>query len=136
MASVLSLGEGLPQVVANIVPAHIQYSGPANTATFFGPSKRVEKVGDAEVEVAHFRGLRLVGEKIDLKQNSGYIVSKSEILVRGESEEEPEIRSVNQYSAVAKFNELILYGHEAQAPLGSQWKIMEEWDAIADVIHG
>lgn len=135
MASKLSVEGDLPQVTANIVPVNIQYSGYANTTTFFTNSKRTEKLGDAEAEVSYFRGLKLVGEKIDLNTKTGYLISKSELLVQGDAENGGEIRSVNQYSAVAKFDELILYGHDTPAPLNNQWKLMNEWDSIADVIH-
>lgn len=134
MASSISVPDALPEVTVNVVPCRIHYSGPAKTAEYFTPSKSNEVVGGRVQHIAQFRGLRLVGESIPIGDKKGYFVSKSELLVPA-PEEESGFTTTNQYVAEAQFDELCVYGQDSLVALTSQWKLMSEWEAIAEVLH-
>lgn len=134
MSSSISISGTLPEVTVNVVPFRIQHSGPANTNAYFTPSKCEETVGGRVEKTAQFRGLRLVGEEVLLGDKKGYILSGSELLVPS-AEEDGEFSTVNQYVAQALFDLLHVYGHDSVAPLTSQWKLANEWDAVANVLH-
>lgn len=133
MSSTIIVGESLPEVKVNIVPFSVQYNGPAETEKFFSTSKSTEKVGEKDIETAQFRGLKLAGEQIDLEGKTGYVLTCSEFMTQDPLESEPKM--VKQYSGVAKFETLNVYGHDHTAPLNSKWKLLGEWNKIADVIH-
>lgn len=134
MSSSISVSGTLPEVTVNVVPFRIQHSGSANTNAYFTPSKCEETVGERAEKTAQFRGLRLVGEDISLGEKKGYILSGSELLVPA-PEEESGFSTINQYVAQALFDKISVYGHDSAAPLTSQWKLANEWDAIAGVLH-
>lgn len=135
MTSKIVVSNDEPEVTVNIVPVSIQYSGPADTSTYFTPSKATETVADSPVETCQFRGLRLVGEKVDIGDRIGHAINCSEFLVNNAEDGKDEITTAKQYTGVAKFTELAVYGHDATAPLNSKWKMIGEWDKIAHVIH-
>lgn len=133
MSSKILVGDDVPEVAINIVPFSIQYSGNADTRTFFTPSKRSEVQLDQPIETAQFRGLKLVGEKECLGDKIGQVVVCSEVLERDDASDE--IRTVKQYSGVAKFLEFTVYGHDSLPLLTNKWKLLGEWEKIAEVIH-
>lgn len=127
--------DSTPELVINIVPCSIQYTGDANTGTFFTPSKRQRKVGEKEVVTAQFRGLNLVGEKIDIGERNGQVLVSSEFLVSDPKSGTDDIITAKQYSGIANFNELIVYGHDNSTPLDCKWKMIREWEKISEAIH-
>lgn len=142
----------IPITTANLIPCHIQYNGSANTKDFFTTSRTTETTDEGKVnEIAYFRGLRLVGEKFDLNKKgyTGYLINKSESIERVQSnntdvydeevsyvQQDEELVTVNTYNPTAMFNDFIVYGHDMIAELDCQWKLIDEWDQISDIIHG
>lgn len=137
-------GDAIPTVAANLLPCHIQYTGDANTETYFTPSKTTEINENNEVkDVAHFRGLKLVGVTIKLNDlgYTGYLLNKSESIEKvqteysEEFEQEAEIKTVYTHTPVAKFHDLTVYGHDAPVEPSCQWNLIGEWQKLSDVIH-
>lgn len=135
MTSKIVVGDNTPEFVVNIVPCSIQYTGDASTTTFFTPSKRQRSEGGNDVETAQFRGLKLVGEKIDIGNMNGQILTSSEFIVNDQSSGTDDIITAKQYSGIANFTELIVYGHDNSPHLNCKWKMVGEWGKIAEVIH-
>lgn len=137
MLDVIHTDIDVPTINANIIPCHIQYSGVANTKDYFTPSKKQETTTTGEqVEVSYFRGCKLVGKKVNLSENyTGYLINKSESLATAEEGSTEEYKTVNTYIPVAKFDEMIIFGHDSPAELTSQWGLINEWKEISDVIH-
>lgn len=135
MTSRIVVGDNTPEFVVSIVPCSIQYTGDANTATFFTPSKRQRTEGGNDVETAQFRGLKLVGEKIDIGNRNGQILTSSEFIVNDPSNGTDDIMTAKQYSGIGKFSELIVYGHDIAPHLNCKWKMVGEWEKIAEAIH-
>lgn len=135
MTSKIVVSHEVPDVCVSVVPFSIQYTGNAETAKYFTPSKVTEKQRGREVETAQFRGLKLAGETLELENKVGHILKCSEFLYHDESEVSDKITTAKQYSGVAKFHNLTVYGHDGPAPLNSKWKLIQEWEKIADVIH-
>ncbi|ODV78129.1 ribonuclease H1 small subunit [Suhomyces tanzawaensis NRRL Y-17324] len=124
--------EDVPKVVANVLPLHIQYSGPAKANEYFTASRCTEQLGDKTVDVAYFRGSRLVGQESHLGENTGYIVNASESLAH---DEEGEVKTIKTYTSVAQFNQLNIFGHDSLAELDNQWSLLNEWVGISHVLH-
>lgn len=137
--------EALPVLTANLVPCHLQYNGPANTREYFTPSKSIEVNSSGENEhIAHFRGLKLVGETVFFGPPGykGFLINKSESIERVDrdqaeesSQGDEQLATVNTYNAVAQFDDLIVYGHDSKVAPNCQWKLMDEWTQISNVIH-
>lgn len=122
----VSAPDKLPQYRASLVPIQIQYTGSAQTK-YFSDSRR-DSYGESphDSRQAYFRGLKLVGEQVN---TSAYIVNKSEAVV------EDGTTTVNRYEAVARFETLDVYGHDSLPPKSSQWRLMQEWETVADILH-
>lgn len=135
MTSKIVIGGDGPEFAVNVVPCSIHYTGDANTATFFKPSKKQINQGDNHVVTAQFRGLKLVGDQIDISNKNGQILTSSEILVNDPSKSDGDISIVKQYSAIGNFRELNVYGHDNPLSQNSKWKMLDEWEKIAEAIH-
>jgi ribonuclease H2 subunit C len=99
-----------PQVVANLIPAHIQYTGQANTQEYFTNSK----IHHEHVE-AYFRGLKLIGK---LVETNGYLLLSVD----------------DDYVSIAKFDSFTIFGHDSLEP-ENQWELINEWYQISDVLN-
>lgn len=135
MPDTVNVHSEIPMVEVNLIPMHIQYSGPANTSQFWATSKTDEiDHNDHVVKSAYFRGCRLLLTQVSLDYD-GVIVDKTEGLDR--DDENPEnVVSVNRYESVARFSNLNVYGHDATPDPSDQWLLVNEWKGINDVIHG
>lgn len=138
--SIIASSDDLLKVEASLVPMHLQYSGSANTSEYFTPSKTTEKQNDgSEVNTAYFRGCRLVAKEVDLKKSGteGYIINKNEVLQRETNEEEGTelVKTVKNYTAVASFDKMTLYGHDSEIELSNQWSLIPEFLEINSIIH-
>lgn len=136
MSSIETNNESTPTVIASLLPMSIQYSGPANTEDYFTPSKMQEtQPNGKQLEVAYFRGCKLVGNTIDLNKSDlqGYVVNKAEHLVR--DDESGEVKSAFTFTSVAKFNELTVYGHDSPVNLNDQWALIPEYVSISNLIN-
>lgn len=137
------VSKAVPEANVSLVPMHIQYSGPANTADYFTDTKSIEKIGNEQREVAYFRGCRLVGDKTDWNgKYHGYIVNKSETIAHADPTDSEgiangtaEIKNVKVFDTVGQFSELTMYGHDNPLELTSQWRMVSEWAEISDAIH-
>lgn len=132
----------VPRVAAHLVPCHIQYSGPANTKEYFTPTKSNETRDDAPVDIAYFRGLRLVGQTTNLRDLKlrGYLLDKSESIERQEQHSEdpysePQLVTVHTHTAIASFDTLTVYGHDSVVERDNQWRLLDEWAEMAEIIH-
>lgn len=102
---------------ANLIPAHVQYTGTANTKEYFTNTKSQKKGLDGNENIeGYFRGLRLVGKPIEV---SGYLLESKD----------------DGYVAVASFSTFTLFGHDTLEP-ENQWELINEWYEIGDIIHG
>lgn len=144
MPDSIKVPEDIPTLSASLLPCHIQYTGEADTETYFTPSKTTEiNENNEKKNIAHFRGLKLVGETTDLKElgYTGFLVNKSEAIERVKQDYEQDfdhesaIKTVFTHTAVAKFNEFTVYGHDAPAEPTNQWKLIGEWQQLSSVIH-
>ncbi|CUM62947.1 uncharacterized protein PRCAT00000507001 [Priceomyces carsonii] len=140
MTSYIDINNKVPIVEANLVPFHIEYSGPANTAEFFTPSKTTEQIEpDREASVAYFRGCKMVGNEVTYGDRYiGYVVEKSEKMEKIQEDESIEsgiLKNIDIYTAVAKFKKLVIYGHDAPAEEYNQWALVNEWKEISDIVH-
>lgn len=133
MTSQINVCNQVPLVRVNILPIAIQYTGPAETDKFFTTSVSLDVEGHKKVHTSQFRGLKLVGEEVNLRGKLGYILSSSEFMVQDTQLGEPMM--AKQYSALARFDTINVYGHDNTVPLTSKWKLMREWDEIAQTIH-
>ena len=134
MVGKVEVKERTPIFSANIVPFQIQHTGPANTKDFFSQSRKTEKVNDQEVEVVYFRGRKLVGKKLQLKENyKGYLLNMHENVA--ESKESGHIGTTRNYETIAKFDDLILYGQDDSPESSDQWNMVGEWQEISEAIH-
>lgn len=113
---------------ANVIPAHIQYTGPANTSTFFTPFKATDAQNNP---TAQFRGLRLVGSEIELPLHQAHVFSMAEQVVL----EEGDMKIQNNYISVAKIDKLVVYGHDAVPAKSSLMMTLQEWTEVANVLH-
>ena len=136
MSTIETHNESTPTVTASLLPMSIQYSGPANTNDYFAPSKMQEtEPSGKQFEVAYFRGCKLVGNTIDLKQSNlqGYVVNKVENLVRDEIS--GEVKTASTFIPVAKFNDLTVYGHDVPAAQNDQWALIPEYISMSNIIN-
>lgn len=113
---------------ANIIPAHIQYTGPANTSKFFTPFKATDAQNNP---TAQFRGLRLVGSEIQLPNHQAHVFSTSEQLVL----EDGDMKIQNNYISLAKIDKLVVYGHDGVPAKSSLLMTLLEWAEVANVLH-
>lgn len=131
--------DATPVINASLLPMHIQYTGPAKTQDYFTPSKMKETRNDGtEIDIAYFRGCKLVGKTIDLKANDvgGYIVNRSEHLGRvGNEDGSEDIKSFATFTPTAKFDKLVLYGHDTTVELNNQWGLIPEFLEVSKIIH-
>ncbi|KAK6205123.1 ribonuclease H2 non-catalytic subunit-domain-containing protein [Scheffersomyces amazonensis] len=139
MTDTVNISNDVPEIVANLVPVHIEYSGSANTQEYFTDSK----IREDGHEVAYFRGCKLVGNNVDFANNyTAYVMNKSESLIRiqdnGNNEFnglEETVKSVNSYNPVGKFTSINVYGHDAPLSQTNQWQLVNEWHDISEIIH-
>ncbi|KAK6465666.1 ribonuclease H2, subunit C [Scheffersomyces coipomensis] len=136
MSDTIQINNEVPTVIANLVPVHIEYSGPAATKEYFTPSKTSENSQD----IAYFRGCKFIGDKVDFNDKyTAYIMNKSESLVRVEDNENDyngdNVKSVSTYIPIAKFNSINVYGHDTRIAENNQWSLLKEWNEISDIIH-
>ncbi|RCK59642.1 hypothetical protein Cantr_07344 [Candida viswanathii] len=118
MSTIETNHESTPTVTASLIPMSVQYSGPAKTDDYFTPSKMQEpQPNGPPLDVAYFRGCKLVGKTIDLKESNlqGYVVNKSEHLVRDEAS--GDVKTAATFTPLAKFNDLTVYGHDTPVAL-------------------
>ncbi|OBA23909.1 ribonuclease H1 small subunit [Metschnikowia bicuspidata var. bicuspidata NRRL YB-4993] len=123
-----------PLAELNLVPCKIQYTGPSNTKDYFSASKKKEKWQDKEVVIANFRGLKLIGENIQLGDKLGVVCNTSEI--SRENSEEGSVETLKELNPIAVFEKVIVYGHDSCPSENNKWKMLNEWEAIADAING
>lgn len=135
MGSKVTYTEDLPKYEGSILPVAIQHAGEANTSEFFTPSKSTETREDKEVKTCYFRGLKMVGKDLELPNKRVFVMEKSEFLTQN-PEKEDQVDVANQYAAIAEVDKLCLYGHDTEAPLYSKWGLMNEWNKVANIIHG
>lgn len=131
------VGSQNEKLSANLVPFHIQYSGPANTKDYFTVTKQVEVQADGtEVEVAYFRGCKLVGVNQELPHGyKGYLMNKNEVLQTTGQGPDQQFFSAKIYNTIGEFDKLIIYGHDQPGDAGSQWATLNEWQELSDIIH-
>mmetsp|Transcript_1479 Transcript_1479/g.1600 ORF Transcript_1479/g.1600 Transcript_1479/m.1600 type:complete len:139 (+) Transcript_1479:23-439(+) len=137
MSDVINANKDVPTTHGNIIPCHIQYSGVANTKDYFTPSKKQETLTTGEkVEVAYFRGCRLLGKNVNISNDyNGYLINKSESLAKVDDETSEDYITVNTYTPVARFEKFTVYGHDTIPELTNQWGLIQEWKEISDLIH-
>lgn len=133
MTSQITVSKQVPMVRVNILPVAIQYTGPSETKKYFTTSVSLNVEGQKKSLTSQFRGLKLVGEEVSSRGKVGYILSSSEFMVQ--DPQLGETTMVKQYSAIARFDTINVYGHDNTVPLTSKWKLMREWDTIAHIIH-
>lgn len=138
--SLITCFDKVPKVEASLLPMHLQYSGPANTSNYFTPSKTIEKQNDgSEVKTAYFRGCRLVAKEVNLKDCNveGCVINKNEVLQRETNDEDGTelVKTVKNYSAIASFDKMTLYGHDSEIELSNQWSLIPEYLEISSIIH-
>lgn len=134
MKTNVNIVKDVPLVNVNLVPCKIQYTGPSNTEEFFTPSKKSEKWQEQDVVTASFRGLKFIGENIELKNKVGYICNSTETLEMNPDEPE-KIETLKELKPVAKFEGITVYGHDSRPSENNKWKLLNEWDAVAEAIH-
>lgn len=118
--------EDCDTVKAHLVPVHINHTGTANVEKYFKP----KPINDTEVE-ASFRGVKLVGTEIPL-DFQGVILEK--LLESIETDDNGTSTTVNNYKLVGQFSSYTVFGHD-HAPGLCQYTRVNEWKAIADIIH-
>lgn len=123
----------LPLTSGSIIPASVRHSGEANVHELFGSTSKRETYMTKEVNVTHFRGLKFVGQSVKPENHNVYVLNKEEVLVAGETDEE--VTTSNHYEAIAKLNELILYGHDSLPSSNDKWLLANEWVIISRIIH-
>lgn len=124
---------GVPEMTANLVPMLIRHSGCANSDEYFTPSKSIQQYAGQEVDVAYFRGCRLVGTKASYDDYEGYVMTPSESLEQ--SDDGSNITTAKTYTPVAKFDGIHVFGHDSPAEVANQWALVNEWKLISDIIH-
>lgn len=143
MTDTIAIIKDVPEVRANLIPMHIQYSGQANTEDYFTPSKNNEKAFSGDCHIAYFRGCKLVGNELGIQKFfDGYLLNHSESLVNTEAYSEDggndtfdNVKSVKVHAAFAHFDEITIYGHDSLPELDSQWAHINEWKEVSDIIH-
>lgn len=128
------------KVQVNVVPMQIHYNGEANTQEYFTSSRTTETIGDKKVDVAYFRGCKLVGEAHPLKSHTGYLLNASERLARKDNYEndtygEEEVITVKTHTPVANFDEIEVFGHDSLVESTNPWALVDGWTNIADILH-
>lgn len=105
----LTFNQG-PEVEANLVPVHIQYTGEAKTKEYFTNTK--DKIDGNDI--AYFRGLKLVGRPVNV---NGYLLDSVD----------------DNYTSIASFSSFTLFGHDTLES-ENQWELINEWYDISDVL--
>lgn len=134
MSSTVNITDQLPEVTANVVPCKFHYTGPANTEKFWTPTKITERYQNQDVIAGNFRGLKLLGQDVDLRNKIGFVCNESEFLIQN-PESSDDIKVCKQYTSIAKFDKFTIFGHDSLPPQNSKWKQLAEWDRISDAIH-
>lgn len=134
MRTKISVPADLPDAELNLVPCKIQYTGPADANKLFTTSKRPERWQNKNVVTSSFRGLKLIGEEVPLRQKAGYVCNTTELVKECENEDAGS-ESIKEFTAIAKFEKLTVYGHDSCAPATNKWKMLNEWDEVANAIH-
>ena len=132
----LLISPSTEQIIAHVLPCHINYSGPAPVEEFFTSTIRQGE--------AYFRGRKLLGNGTVLPENYiGTIVdsSKPSETVQSrphrpdeEEEEDGELEELSQWTAKAQFKTLVQYQH-AETFTESPAALLTEWIALAKVLH-
>lgn len=135
----------LPKVVGNIFPAHINYTGFANTHNFLTKSKKIEKIENSEFHTVYFRGNKFFGNKLDLKKSfKGYILNKNEKTCRSEKlKSEFDINNniinfnLNQetiFDAVLSIDEIFNYHNDKNSCVANRIEKINEWKDISEIL--
>lgn len=111
-----------PSMTPNILPCKINHNGPIPITTrHWNPQP---SPSSSETHVAHFRGRKLLGQKLSLPQGyTGKVLLKTETLlprtssaayqVEEEEEEEEDVPlEVKQVEELANFDTVVVWGHE------------------------
>ncbi|CAI5759527.1 unnamed protein product [Candida verbasci] len=132
-------------VVASLLPFQIQYNGDINTLDYFTPSKLKESNNNDNklLDIAYFRGRKLVGETIDLEKINymGYIITKSEYALDNSIENEENIvntemiQTANKFTSVANFDKLTVYGHDSLVKSTDQWNLIPEFIKVNKILN-
>lgn len=131
MSDKIQINDEVPEYKANIVPCKIHYSGPADTNSYFSPTKDVEHGNP----IAYFRGCKFIGKPVDISSYTGYIINKSESLAPMEDSESDNYRILNTHTTIGKFSNLIAYGHDRSPTLTDPYILMKEWQDLSRAIH-
>lgn len=137
MNSVIVHNSDLPVVTVNVIPAKIDYSGPANVDTHFTPSKTVD--ASSNEHKACFQGRELVGEEKSVDNYDAYVFHKSETLVRRDdandySDDVLDLQTTNTYTSIAKVDKFVVYGHDS-LPSDANWHLVAEWIGTTEALN-
>lgn len=114
----------VPSQTYHVLPFKVEYDGPTESSKFV-----IEEAIEANKYETSFRGRRLYGRKIDLKNYVGVVVEPESHL---DHENEPETR----YATKAMFGSLINWEHgrmpEPVDPFGER---LTEMISVAESIH-
>lgn len=111
------------KVTAYLVPVHIQHTGDAAVSKYFKP-----KTDDSNTVNASFRGVKLSGTNIALDYQ-GTVIEKTLETIDDDGKTE------NNYRVVAQFDLVTIFGHD-YAPVSNQFTRVNQWNLVADIIHG
>lgn len=129
----LTNGNELPFATASVIPVSIRYSGNAAVNDYFEASSNKESQGGKTVDVRNFRGLKLVGQQVKVESHDVYLVNKNEVVSQNEDDN---ITTSNLYHAIAKVDNVVVYGHDSTPSSNDKWTLVNEWIEISDIIHG
>lgn len=115
----------------NILPCKITHSGPHRiTKTHWDPTSNPQTV--------HFRGRKLLGKTVKLPEGyEGVVLKKAEktLPVKREDEDGEEPVEVKIMEQKGKFEELVVWGHEALPDEEDAYrKGIEEWVGFAEAV--
>ncbi|CZT15502.1 uncharacterized protein RCC_01358 [Ramularia collo-cygni] len=141
------------QITPNILPCKITHSGPIpassrhwNPQSSTTTTSSTSSPNNSATQTAYFRGRKLQGRKIPLPEGyEGKVLFKTDILLprapqereNGEDEEDEEVPvEVKQAEQMARFEEIVVWGHEA-LPGDEDVYVqgLEEWVGFAERIH-
>ncbi|PVH14919.1 uncharacterized protein CXQ87_005196 [Candidozyma duobushaemuli] len=122
----------LPSATASVISVSIRYSGDAAVNDYFEASSTKESIGEKTVDVRNFRGLKLVGQQMKVESHDAYLVKKNEVVCQDEDEN---ITTSNLYHAIAKVDNVVVYGHDSTPSTNDKWTLVSEWIELSDIIH-
>lgn len=122
----------LPSATASIIPVSIRYSGDAAVNNYFEASSTKESLNGKTVDVKAFRGLKLVGQQMKVEGHDAFLVNKNEVVYLDENEN---ITTSKLYHAIAKIDNVVVYGHDSTPTTNDKWTLVSEWIELSDIIH-